>query len=109
MALQANYDKKQHFFGTSGSLGVTLPDGNVAVSETSSKKNFAGGILAGGSFIENRYFTANLGIGVERKFNPRWSLFSQPTYQHQLLSQGLGPNNDRINTLSILTGARVTF
>ena len=111
MAMQANYDKKQHFFGVSNPTGGfnPLPFGEVAVSETTTKKRFADGIFEGGSFIENRYFTANLGFGVERKFNPRWSIFGQPTYQHQLLSQGLGPNKDRINTLSILTGARVTF
>ncbi len=111
MAMQANYDKKQYFFGGDNPTGgfVPLPIGSVAVSETTTKKRFADGIIEGGSFIENRYFTANLGFGVERKFNPRWSIFGQPTYQHQLLSQGLGPNKDRINTLSILTGARVTF
>ncbi len=111
MAMQANYDKKQYIFTGNAPIGgtVALPSGTVALTETAAKKRFADGILEGGSFLENRYFTANLGFGVERKFNPRWSIFGQPTYQHQLISQGLGPNKDRINTLSILTGARVTF
>lgn len=67
------------------------------------------GWFEGGTFEENAYLTGNLGIGLERYINPRWSLFVQPTYQHSLqyFRVGLGPNADRINSLSVLFGAKV--
>lgn len=63
----------------------------------------------GGTFIENRYFTANIGVGIERSLGSRWSVFTQTMYQHTLLSNGFGPKNDRINTVSVLVGARTQF
>ncbi len=75
-------------------------------------KEFTDGLLEGGSLEENSYFTANLGVGVERLINPRWSLFLQPSVKAYLLpgyNNGLGPNQDRISSFSLITGARVTF
>ena len=67
------------------------------------------GWFEGGTFEENAYLTGNLGLGLERYINSRWSLFLQPTYQHSLqyFRVGLGPNADQINSLSILFGAKV--
>jgi len=67
------------------------------------------GWFEGGTFEENAYLTGNLGIGLERYINSRWSVFAQPTYQHSLqyFRVGLGPNADQINSLSILFGAKV--
>lgn len=69
------------------------------------------GWLEGGSFKDNSYLTLNLGFGAERYFSERWSLFVQPFYQHSIHYfkniDGLGPNNDRINSLSVLFGTRV--
>lgn len=67
------------------------------------------GWFEGGTFEENAYLTGNVGVGLERYINSRWSLFAQPTYQHSLqyFRVGLGPNADQINSLSILFGAKV--
>jgi hypothetical protein len=69
------------------------------------------GWFEGGSFEDNAYLTANLGFGVERFISERWSLFAQPVYQYSLhyfkKIDGLGPNEDRINSLSVLFGTRV--
>lgn len=67
------------------------------------------GWFEGGSFRENSYFTLNLGVGLERSFAERWSMFLQPTYLRNLgyYSDGMGPTHDRIHTMSILTGIRV--
>ena len=67
------------------------------------------GWFEGGTFEENAYLTGNLGLGLERYINARWSLFFQPTYQHSLqyFRVGLGPNADQINSLSFLFGAKV--
>lgn len=67
------------------------------------------GILEGGKLSDNFYLTVNLGLGAERYFTPRWSIFVQPVYQHSILSGGIGPNNDRINALSIFAGAKATL
>lgn len=67
------------------------------------------GLLEGGAFNDNAYLTGNIGFGVERYINDSWSLYVQPTYQHSLyyFREGLGPNRDRINSLSIFMGAKV--
>lgn len=69
------------------------------------------GWFEGGTFRDNAYLTLNLGFGAERYFSDRWSLFVQPVYQHSIHyfknTDGLGPNNDRINSLSVLFGTRV--
>ena len=67
------------------------------------------GILDGGSFGSNSYYTANVGMGVEHNLTSRWSIFMQPIYQHLFYQKGFGPNNDRFNTLSIQIGAKSTF
>ncbi|MEO1516051.1 MAG: hypothetical protein AAFV95_13595 [Bacteroidota bacterium] len=66
------------------------------------------GFFENGRLKDNIYFTANLGVGVERYFNQRWSIFVQPVYQHQFLStgDGFGPNNDRLNSFSTYIGVR---
>ena len=78
----------------------------IEKNSTFNDKNFADGWFEGGSFLENRYFTANIGVGFERSIGSRWSVFTQSWYQHTLLSNGFGPNKDRLNTLSIFAGAR---
>ena len=72
-------------------------------------KEFPEGILEGGSFKENSYGTANVGLGLERYFNPRWSIFMQPTYQHYITKQGVGPNDDKIYSVSFLLGTKVSL
>jgi len=58
------------------------------------------GAFEGGSFKKNLFFTANLGFGMERYVTPRWSV---------LYKRGLGPNNDRIHTMSLFLGTRATL
>jgi len=82
------------------------------IIESESKYNnkiFSDGWFEGGSFLENRYFTANIGLGMERQLTKRWSLFMQKSYQHSILFDGIGPNKDRINNVSIFAGARATL
>jgi len=67
------------------------------------------GLFEGGSFQRNHYFTANIGVGVERFISPRWSLFIQPIYQHEVFGKNLGLNRDRIHTFSVQVGAKSTF
>lgn len=68
-----------------------------------------GGILEGGSLLKNSYVTGNIGFGLERFMTERWSIFAQPTYHHSIRNKrkGIGPDQDRINTMSIFMGVRV--
>ena len=68
-----------------------------------------GGLLEGGSFKQNSFFTGNAGFGIERSMAERWMFFAQTRYEYSIgyLSAGLGPTQDRINTLSLETGIRV--
>ncbi len=70
------------------------------------------GLFEGGSLRNSSYLAANLGLGIERKFTYRWSLYLQPVYRHYFTFEsvgldGFGPQNDRIHSGSILFGAKV--
>jgi len=71
--------------------------------------NFPRGWFQGGSFAENSYITTNIGLGVEKFLEDRWSIFAQPTYHHGLIfmKEGLGPFKDQLRTMSFFTGIRV--
>lgn len=107
LAFQANYDRKQTYAPGADPQGGEIPEPLVP-SKTSQKK-YADGFFEGGNFAENSYFTVDLGIGIERYLNERTSLFFEPVYQHNPFQKSLGPNRDRINTLSISTGVRVNL
>jgi hypothetical protein len=77
------------------------------IEPTKAQENFDG-IFEGGVLSKNLFYTANIGLGLERYFTPRMSVFLQPNFQYQF-SKGLGPQTDRINTVSLLMGAKVTL
>lgn len=83
-------------------------DGRGTGNEEELKYESHDGIFEGGQLSNNIFMTANIGFGVEKYFTPRMSIFLQPGYQHQF-SKGLGPQADQINSISILTGAKVTL
>ena len=114
MALQANYDRQQTFNGSAiyqKRESYERFKANLDKPLVLDNKKYPDGLLEGGNFMENSYFTANLGLGLERIISPRWSLFFQPSYHHfiQVSEERLGPNKDRINTFSISAGAKVNF
>lgn len=82
---------------------------NRTPSRYSPLKDRNGGLLEGGSFKENGFFSSHFGLGAERQMAERWSMFFQSRYEHSLgyLSAGLGPTEDRLNTFSLETGIRV--
>ncbi len=73
--------------------------------------NFSEGWLEGGSFRDNGYLTVNFGMSFEREISDRWIFFVQPTYQHTaiMFGKGIGPENDRIQTLSLFSGIKVNL
>jgi hypothetical protein len=49
----------------------------------------------------------DLGLGLEKHLNGRTSIFLEQNYQHNPFKKSLGPNQDRINSLSLLLGTRI--
>lgn len=83
-------------------------ENSTIATESASHK----GLFEGGSIRNSSYLAANLGLGIERKFTYRWSLYLQPVYRHYFTFEsvglnGFGPQNDRIHSGSILFGAKV--
>ncbi len=66
------------------------------------------GILNGEAFKDNFYITADLGFGVERSLGKSTAIFAQPVFSYHLIpsTNGLGPNKDRFNALSLNFGLR---
>ncbi len=96
--------------GGYGFAGSGLGSASTATTRTQlDEVKFPRGWFQGGSFTENSYITTNIGVGVERFLQDRWSVFAQPTYQHGLIfmNQGLGPFKDQLRTMSFFTGIRV--
>lgn len=105
VALQANYNRKIEFIG----LVAPPTNGGGTDPQTTEKPKYTDGLLEGGNFKENHYFTLNIGTGIAFRLNSRYGLFLQPLYQQQLGTNGLGPNNDRFNTLSLYLGGKMLF
>lgn len=84
---------------------------NQTPSRYSQIDDRTGGFLEGGSFKDNSFFTGNMGLGLERHVADRWSLFMQSKYEYSIgyFSAGLGPTQDRINTMSFESGIRVNL
>ncbi|MFN7118928.1 MAG: hypothetical protein ACK4TA_19170 [Saprospiraceae bacterium] len=109
LALQVNFQTNYYFadanaFDTNLPRSLTRPDQLLVPEEP-----LPGGWLDGGSLWQNGYISGNIGVGLERYVTGRWSIFTQPTYHHSLnyFTQGIGPDKDRINTMSIFAGVRV--
>jgi len=110
VAFQANYYRQWRLPARSAEPVITDPDA-LGVSPLEERGLTPGWFEEDGTFGDNGYLTGNLGLGLERNLNTRWSLFAQPTYQHSITffnsDQGFGPKRDQINTLSVYTGLRV--
>lgn len=97
--------------GPPSNFGAPIPPNNNNTKAGVEKSAFTKGLLQGGGFEQNTFFTANLGIGLERYISHRTSLFAQPQYQHTVLylvdNGGVGPFQDKINTMRLIFGMRV--
>ena len=69
-----------------------------------SQKEFNNGILSGGRLKDNFYATASVGLGLNLKTSSRTGIFIEPRYSHFLSSKGIGPNEDKVHSLSVDVG-----
>jgi hypothetical protein len=108
LALQANYETRELPYPRF----APVPD-NANVTRGQSprfdEKKFADGLFEGGNFKENHYFTLNLGAGIEYALSKNLSVYAQPTFYYNIFNNGLGPNNDKIHTLSLNMGSKIKF
>ena len=64
------------------------------------------GVNEGGSLKENIYFTSDISFGLQRKLNENTFFTLRPEYSVHSFSDGIGPNNDLINNLSLNLGIK---
>jgi hypothetical protein len=57
--------------------------------------------------VDNFYFSALAGVGVEYKLTPSISTYLQPTFEKQFGKYGIGSRNDKVNTLNIQAGLKM--
>lgn len=97
--------------GPPNSFAPPIPPNNNGTKAGVDKGAFTKGVFQGGSFSQNSFFTANIGVGLERYISHRTSLYAQPQYQHSFLNLvedgGIGPFQDKINTMRLIFGMRV--
>ncbi len=70
-------------------------------------KPFERGFLEGGSLSNNSYLTMNFGLGAKYNLTEKVGLFGQIGYNYNIFNFGVGPNEDKINNLSVGFGSRV--
>ncbi|MEN0003372.1 MAG: outer membrane beta-barrel protein [Bacteroidota bacterium] len=108
VAFQANY-----YTGDAADLfNKNLPEPRNSLANgrsTFDQDNLSKGWFEGGTFEENVYLTGSVGVGVEHYLSTGWSIFAQPTYYRSInyFRHGIGPNRDRIHTISLLMGVKV--
>ncbi len=97
--------------GPPNSFAPPIPPNNNGTKAGVDKRAFTKGVFQGGSISQNSFFTANIGMGLERYISHRTSLYAQPQYQHSFLNLiedgGIGPFQDKINTMRLIFGMRV--
>ena len=62
------------------------------------------GIFENGALKENIYMTTDISFGVHRKLSEKTTFTLRPEYSIHSFSDGIGPNNDLINNLSLNLG-----
>lgn len=101
---QAKYDYSRQFLGY-----VSRPVFSATPTIEPPAKSFNDGIFETKSTIGNVFFTANAGLGANYRLTPKFNLYTQMIYRGNLSEKGIGPNNDKINSASLLLGFKKEF
>ncbi len=83
--------------------------GTNSSSQQRPSLNTDGGLFAEGTLNDNYFVTANLGLGAERLLSNNFSVFIEPSLSHTIHGAKIGPNNDKINSISLNMGAKITL
>lgn len=84
------------------------PDRNPEISTEAklSEKEFSRGIFHGGTLSDNLYATASVGIGLSRRITDIASIYIDPSYSHFISPNGIGPNEDKLHSVSVNIGMK---
>jgi len=63
------------------------------------------GLLQGGSFADNIFVRASVGLGIQKNFSEKMGLYAALSYNNHFLNT-VGPNNDSLDKTSLTLGAR---
>ncbi len=63
------------------------------------------GLLEGGSFSDNIFLHASVGLGIQKNFSDKMGLYASLNYSNHFLNS-LGPNDDYLDKASLTLGAR---
>lgn len=92
---------------TTAGLDGIASDFNIA--SRLGQKSFEKGIFDGGSLDANTYLCGVVGAGIQRRVSDGISLYLQPNYSYHTMGASVGPNNDRIHSLSLQVGAKIAL
>lgn len=79
-----------------------MPLATVGLDNRTSPSNE--GMFNGGSVTSNHFLSLNAGARVEQQLNDKYAVFAQVTYKQGL--NNVGPQEDKISTLSLATGMK---
>ncbi len=102
VAIEKNYRYQKTYYPG------TQPIGTPTTSQPTLLQD-GQGLLEGGSFGDNAYVTADLGLRVEHPLGKRLVAFVEPTCQFNVAGQGIGPKPARINTVGFHAGVMASL
>ena len=105
MIYTSHFDIEEELSSNNAAIAV----GDLDFNSRLTQKEFDSGFLEGGGLASNSYLTSNIGLGVQRTLTNGISLYLQPSYNYHTMGATVGPNNDRIHSLSLQIGAKVAL
>ena len=103
---EAKYDYSRSFIGYALR---PLPPAEPSITEPRVKSAYEDGMFITKSLENNVFFTANTSLGVTYRLTPKFNVYSQMMYRTYLPFKGIGPNQDKINSTSLLLGFKKEF
>lgn len=84
---------------------ISSRDGRLPFSDLDDKP-LHDGIFERGSLKENIYLTTDISLGLHKQLTESTTFVLRPEYSVHSFSNGIGPNNDLINNLSLNIGVK---
>lgn len=105
VVIDANYDVRLKILSDTPDYVGPTPVQAPSIND----KEFTNGVLENGSFYSNSFFTLNTGLGVQKAISGNMAVFIEQSYQHHLFSGGIGPNANKMNNFTLVTGIKTNI
>ena len=112
MALNAQYDISEGILTANGAIipqnlqDFTPPSEGNKQPDLLLKKEFHQGLLEGGGYNENSYMSIEIGAGINYQLNTNTHLFASAISNLSPFRDGIGPNRDKIQNISLRLGCK---